>query len=89
MEIVRFLFFEIHLSAFLALMLSILLFKRFDWMQNSISITLFAYIFFLCYFQRGLEERYTLPILMIGLASFLKHFHTLARGKLKDSNANQ
>ena len=90
-EAIRILCFGIHLAAFLILIISLLLFKQFDWKQNSISITLFVYIFFLCYYQRGIEERYTLPILpilMIGIASFIKHFYALGKSKLNTLKAN-
>ena len=88
MELLRSVFFGIHSICFLGLIISLLFWKKLDWKQNAISATVLIYIFFLCYFQRGIEERYTLPILpllMIGLTAFLKYFYdaTISKNKFK------
>ena len=81
MELLRSIFFGIHSICFLGLIVSLLFWKKLDWKQNAIAVTVLIYIFFLCYFQRGIEERYTLPILpllMIGLTALLKYFYDFA-----------
>ena len=65
MEVVRFVFFAIHSGCFIFLLLSLIFIKKADWRQLSLAISVFIYVFYLCYFQRGIEERYTLPILPI------------------------
>lgn len=64
-EFLRVLFFGIHSLCFLMLLMSLFCFKTLDWRLTAINITVFCYLFYLCYFQRGIEERYTLPILAL------------------------
>ncbi|MBL4592555.1 MAG: hypothetical protein JKX68_01925, partial [Flavobacteriales bacterium] len=76
MEATRIVFYGLHVLCFLALIIGLFLYKG-NWQQHIITLTVFAYVFYLCYFQRGIEERYTLPILpllLIGLASLSHRF---------------
>ena len=80
METVRVIFVGIHALAFISILISLLLFKKNDALSNILSLLLFTYIFFLCYYQRGIEERYTLPILpllLISLLSVLKKIQSM------------
>jgi len=73
MECTRFVFYGLHSFCFLALIIG-LFFHKGNWQQHVITLTVFSYVFYLCYFQRGIEERYTLPILpllMIGLGDLI------------------
>jgi hypothetical protein len=65
MEFFRLLFFSLHGLCFLALFANLIWFKRNTPLENVLYIATFIYVFYLCYFQRGIEERYTLPILSI------------------------
>lgn len=70
METLRLLFYALHALCFLGAILSLVFVRKNDWKATAIGLTVFIYVFYLCYFQRGIEERYTLPILsllMIGL----------------------
>jgi hypothetical protein len=70
MEALRTLSYALHAACFLMMFVSLCFFRRarlfsivFGWLP-------FIYLFYLCYFQRGVEERYTLPLLpllLIGL----------------------
>jgi hypothetical protein len=71
MEFFRFLFFSLHGLCFLALLANLIWFKRNSPLENTLYIATFIYVFYLCYFQRGIEERYTLPILSILLIGLL------------------
>ncbi len=62
-EALRILCFALHSLVFIALLLSLLFLKQMDWRMAIINIICLIYVFYLCYFQRGIEERYTLPIL--------------------------
>lgn len=80
MEFFRLLFFSLHSLSFIALIFNLFLINKNNLVKNSIFIFSFIYIFFLCYYQRGIEERYTLPILPFLLIAFfniilqLNHF---------------
>lgn len=65
MEFFRLLFFSLHVLCFLALLLNIICFKWNTVFLNSLFLPTFIYVLFLCYFQRGIEERYTLPLIPI------------------------
>jgi hypothetical protein len=60
-EALRYLCFAIHSLAFVLLPFAFFLLR--DLRIRFLIIGLFAFIFYLFYFQRGIEERYTLPIL--------------------------
>jgi hypothetical protein len=82
MEITRVVFFGLHSLCFIGLLLSLFFFRNNDWRILGITLPLLIYIFFLAYFQRGLEERYTLPILpllLIGLVTLLNQLKSLLR----------
>ncbi len=82
METIRLIFYVLHSFCFIALILSLFFVKKLDILNYGIVISLFIYIFYLCYFQRGLEERYTLPILpllLIGLFVLIKESLSLLR----------
>ncbi|PCJ00131.1 MAG: hypothetical protein COB15_03075 [Flavobacteriales bacterium] len=82
MEVVRLLFFSLHGLCFIGLIASLFLIKRSDWKKSALTISVFIYVFYLCYFQRGIEERYTLPILpilLICLAELIKYFYNLLK----------
>jgi hypothetical protein len=65
-RIVNFLF---HSLVFICLPV-VLFFKTVPRSVKIIAFTLLLYLFFLAYFQRGIEERYTLPILPLAILSF-------------------
>jgi hypothetical protein len=70
MEIMRFAFLALHLLCCLSF-IYILIFARDRTVRLILGLIVGVYFFYLCYFFRGLEERYTLPILplmLIGLA---------------------
>ncbi|HEY0030830.1 MAG TPA: hypothetical protein VGC65_08750 [Bacteroidia bacterium] len=77
MESLRVLCFLLHGSCFLFLFISMFLYRK-EWIFALVfGWVPFIYVFYLCYIQRGVEERYTLPVLpllMIGLAHGL---HTI------------
>ena len=72
METLRLLCFGIHSLAFLILPLALFALK--DARIRFLILAILTYCFYLIYFQRGIEERYTLPILpfvlMIGVMTF-------------------
>lgn len=72
METLRLLCFGIHSLAFLLLPIAFFALK--DARIRFLILGILAYCFYLIYFQRGIEERYTLPILpfvlMIGVMTF-------------------
>ena len=82
MEITRVVFFGLHSLCFVGLLLSLFFFRNSDWRMLGITLALLIYVFYLAYFQRGLEERYTLPILpllLIGLVTLLNQLKNLLR----------
>jgi hypothetical protein len=62
MEIFRFGSFALHLSLFLALMPAALLLRK-QPVLLSTALACAIYIFYLAWIQRGIEERYTLPLI--------------------------
>jgi len=74
METLRLFAYLLHVSLFLLLISALFLLRKepIIWMV----IGVFCYLFYLVYFQRGIEERYTLPILPLlfcfGALSFVK-----------------
>ena len=62
MEALRWLCFIIHSSAFLLCLFFIFFSKNLK-LVSLFGLPILIYIFYLIYFQRGIEERYTLPIL--------------------------
>ena len=82
-EALRYLTFCIHSLSFIFLLISLFFISKIDWRLASINFIVFAYVFYLCFFQRGIEERYTLPILslvlIIGTKTFTELFRLLRR----------
>jgi hypothetical protein len=68
-EILRMLCFGLHFLLFFALLFVPFLHTSREW--KMLMIFLFGYIFYLIYFQRGIEERYTAPILGLLLINFI------------------
>lgn len=79
MEIVRYGCFGIHSIAFIMLIFSLFMLKQTDWRLGFINLICFAYVFYLCFFQRGIEERYTLPILSLLILGFFNGWDILWR----------
>ena len=87
METIRLLFFGLHALCFLGMILSLMFIKKNDWRATVITLTVLVYVFYLCYFQRGIEERYTLPILsllMIGLVHSVYSLVQIIKGSSKE-----
>lgn len=61
-EGLRYFTYVLHSFCFIALLLSLFM-KRMEWRLKTINWIMFVYVFYLCFFQRGIEERYTLPLL--------------------------
>jgi hypothetical protein len=73
METVRLIFYSLHGLCFLLLLVNVFLLLKKDTLTYFTTVIIpLIYVFYLCYIQRGIEERYTLPILpllIIGVAS--------------------
>ncbi|HEY4800340.1 MAG TPA: hypothetical protein VII99_14765, partial [Bacteroidia bacterium] len=68
MEALRWLCFLIHTSAFLFCLFFFFVGRNLK-MSSLLGWPLLIYIFYLIYFQRGIEERYTLPVLPLAIVS--------------------
>ena len=82
MECLRYIFFGIHSLCFITLIGSLALLKKMEWKQAILTMSILIYVIYLCYFFKGIEERYTLPILpllLIGLLSTSKQITTMLR----------
>ena len=79
METIRLLFFGLHTLSFLSIILSLIFFKKNNWKATIMALTVLIYIFYLCYFQRGIEERYTLPILPLLMIGLTYNLYSLTR----------
>jgi len=82
MEGVRLLFFGLHALCFISVFISLFFLRKKDTFNIAITLITVTYIVFLCYYQRGIEERYTLPILpllLVGLVSTLKQIKSILR----------
>jgi hypothetical protein len=77
MEVVRWLFFIIHSICFVLLIFNLFYFKKSSILSYGINFIVFIYVFYLCYFQRGIEERYTLPILPLLIIGALLFFNKI------------
>ncbi|PKR80767.1 hypothetical protein CW751_08325 [Brumimicrobium salinarum] len=83
MEFLRLLSFIVHALAFLALPFSVFMRKP-HYLKSIFSYVLIIYVGYLIFIQRGIEERYTLPILalsLIYLAYFIKTRYSLISKK--------
>lgn len=76
METMRAFAYMLHITLFLLLIPSLFLLRREPIIWLALGV--FVYLFYLAYVQRGIEERYTLPIL-----SLLFVFSTLSFAKMK------
>ena len=79
METLRFLFFGLHSLCFLGLILNLVFIRKNDWRVTAIGLTVLIYVFYLCYFQRGIEERYTLPILSLLMIGLVYNTHSVVK----------
>ena len=70
MESLRWFSYLIHSASFISIFFVLLWYKKINLLQYSIYLFSFIYLFYLCFFQRGIEERYTLPVLSILLIAF-------------------
>jgi len=75
MESVRLMSFLIHAGAFLALLASFFFFKKGEVYKIALLCIVLIYILFMCYYQRGIEERYTLPLLPLLLIALIDLFY--------------
>lgn len=75
-ELLRIICYSFHVLLFINVFIVLINTKnKSEWFY--FGVVPFIYIFYLCYFQRGIEERYTLPfvpILVLGLALNVNHF---------------
>jgi len=82
MEATRFIFFGLHSLCFIALLLSLFIIKKINWKLSSLLLIMLIYVAYLCFVQRGIEERYTLPIislLLIGLGFCIQFTQKILR----------
>jgi hypothetical protein len=75
-EALRYFTFGIHSLSFLLLLLSTFILKHIDWRLAIINLVCILYVLYLCFVQRGIEERYTLPMLSFLIISL---FYTGAK----------
>ncbi len=82
-EALRYLCFGIHSLCFVLLIMSLFFINKIDWRLATINFIAFAYVLYLCFIQRGIEERYTLPILalllIVALSTLKEMFRLLRR----------
>lgn len=78
MEMWRLVNFLFHSLVFIAFFL-VLFLKKSSKEIVLIAITSLLYLLYLAYFQRGIEERYTLPILPLAILSFGSVIHTFLK----------
>ncbi|MCO6500094.1 MAG: hypothetical protein J5I47_06915 [Vicingus serpentipes] len=74
MEVIRWISFLLHSSLFIVMLFRLFLFKNKKTIAYFINLICFAYVFYLCYFQRGIEERYTLPMLPLLIVGFFEFY---------------
>jgi hypothetical protein len=87
METTRFIFYSIHGLCFIFLLVNIFMVRKNILIKSVIALFPFCYVFYLCFVQRGIEERYTLPVLpflFIGMIYSLKYFYFLLKEKRID-----
>jgi len=85
MEFIRWISFIVHFSLFMIMIINLLIFEKEKTIAYSINFICFVYVFYLCYFQRGIEERYTLPLLpllIIGGSVFYQKIKSIGWSKL-------
>lgn len=82
MEMLRVICFTIHILCFGFLFLNMLKLRKDKMLSIAFGWAPFMYVFYLCYVQRGVEERYTLPVLpllLIGMIFFLYKLYSKFR----------
>jgi len=85
METLRYFFYALHSFCFLAMLINLFNFKKENMLFYGINFAVFIYVFYLCYFQRGIEERYTLPVLpllFVGAILLVKNLYFKIKAKL-------
>ncbi len=75
MEFLRFICFVVHSLAFVTILFS-LFFKKPNYIKSAFVFPTIIYIGYLIFIQRGIEERYTLPILWLALLNFAYLFNS-------------
>ena len=88
MEIIRWIAFLLHSSLFIIMLFHLFLFKNKKTVTYFINLVCFSYVFYLCYFQRGIEERYTLPILPLLMVTCISLFNQYFLVKKDFSNSS-
>jgi hypothetical protein len=88
MEAIRVLFYLIHSLCFLSLIINLFIIRNNRLIWFVLGAVPFIYIFYLCFFQRGIEERYTLPILPFVLIGLMYALNYCYRFFLKISAKN-
>lgn len=83
MEALRLFCFSVHSLAFILLIFSLLHKTPMEY-KSIFSFALLIYVFYLIFVQRGVEERYTLPILSLVLISFGKTINSIYLWVKKD-----
>ena len=76
-EFLRGYFFLLHILCFIGPFINLFIRQKLVY-KFMFAIAPLIYIFYLCYFQRGVEERYTLPllpVLLIGLFNIVHHIY--------------
>jgi hypothetical protein len=86
MEALRLICFSIHGLCSLFVFVNMLRIKKHRLLSLVFGWIPFAYIFYLCFVQRGVEERYTLPILPLLLIGFVSSIWFLRNELLRIRN---
>lgn len=84
MEALRWICYLLHSLCFLFIFVNMFRIRREFVISMILGWLPFLYLFYLCFFQRGVEERYTqpvLPLLMIGLVLSLQSFGSSVFGR--------
>jgi len=89
MEIIRWVSFLIHSLLFLTMLVHLFSFKHKRTTPYFLNLICFGYVFYLCYFQRGIEERYTLPILPLLIIGALVFYQNTIHKQIKLSKHQQ
>lgn len=77
METTRLIFFSLHTLSFCVIALLFIFYRKKWSIEYGLILSLFIYCFYLFYVQRGIEERYTLPILPLALIVLFARYNRL------------
>lgn len=80
MEFMRLLFFSLHGLCFLSILVGLFRLRSTNVPFIGLTISCALFFLFLCYYQRGIEERYTLPLLpflLIMLMDNIRYLYTI------------